>query len=222
MKLVDTLINLISKEKKNPKQHFARGSELALLSIDNDDFQPLSQIEGFLHSAQRIRAKGTWNSEDLTVLRRRLKGSSSSLMAKSMLQEADLGGVVFPNNSETISMKDLFSFCVSLTTVTLPDASDYVGSVDFNSVFRGCNKLNAVTNFNTYKRISDLSSAFSYCSVLSEITIFANPFPKGDMQTFEKVNRNIKITVPHGITIPSRWTQITPNNIIRKSVSSSE
>lgn len=204
--------NIISKkEKKDEETHTI--NESSFICISNTDWMPLSEA-GSLSEATSILAKGVWGNSEFETLRHKLRKDLPLLSANISLLQVDLSGVEISEESSTLNLKKLFSYCINLNEVILPDASSYKGNTNFHATFQGCNKLKQVPNFHTYKHITDLSSTFCFCYLLTEVTILAKPFPKGDKGTFNKVCSNLKMTIPHGTKMPSEWIQIKPENVL--------
>ena len=74
------------------------------------------------------------------------------------------GGYIIKYGTKTIA-DSAFSYCESLTSVTIPDSVTYIG----NSAFRTCTSLTSVTIPDSVTSICD--SAFRDCTSLTSITI---------------------------------------------------
>lgn len=218
MKLKELVLNKFNKKKKKEEEEKEYNPDPAIVCIGDGIYIPLSETSDQLSTANHIQAKGTWRNEDFILLRNLLKNSISSLAANVVLQKVDLGEVSLSRHSPSIEMKDLCKFCVNLTDLILPDASRYEGRVNFDAAFCGCSKLKRIEHFGTYKNISGLAGTFCYCSLLASIEILSDPLPKGDTETFHNTNREIALTVPADAEIPSTWSQINPQTIIRHTV----
>lgn len=211
-KIRDCVKNLFLKKEKK-KCHETRGNYLSTAKISYNGNAPvlLSAVEN-LSMATSIKGSGKWGCDDFTLLSQKLKSNLYPLSANTSLQKIDLGEICLREDSPAISFKKLFCYCVNVTTIILPNASQYTNSISFHATFKGCSRLKQIVNFETYQKISNLSSTFCYCCILEEIKIATLPLPTGDKETFQKAN-NIKVIVPHGTHIPDTWIQIKPQNI---------
>ncbi len=202
--------------QKKDEKYTISNPDPALICVDQSErYELLSEVDT-LSNASTIMAKGVWNDQDFIILRDKFRATLPSCVANVVLREVDMSDVKLDPSCDSIDLRGLFNFCVNLTNVSLPDATHFEGKVCFRSTFRGCSKLRELYNLATYRRISDLSGTFCYCTVLSSLELYAEPFPYGDSETFRKVNRNIRIMVPSGIRIPSDWSQLTLENIVFK------
>lgn len=202
------------KKKENEKKSY--NPDPAAIFIEEGKYILLHETGDQLSTMNFIKAKGTWENGDFILFKKKLKAGLSTLAANVILLEVDFGEISLSPHSSSLHMKDLFNFCVNLITVTLPDASHYQGEVNFEMTFCGCSKLKQINNFNTYKKISNFSGTFQYCSALSSIEILHIPLPKGNSETFQKVNKDIVVTIPKDAEIPSTWSPINLKNIIRR------
>lgn len=211
MKLKELFTSLApSKKETNPSTY---SDDSALISVNRFDYTPLSKIES-LNEASSITAKGVWDCNDFIALKRKLRMGSPPYIANIILKEINLENIELDHNHNFIDYKELFNFCVNLSKVVLPDASSYGGKVDFRATFRGCSKLKEIYNLSTYRHISDLRGTFCYCTLLSSVELFSSPLPSGDSDTFQKVNRDIRVIVSRGVRIPSDWIQLDAENIV--------
>ena len=209
MRLKELFTSLAQGKKET---NLSTDSDSALISVNKFDYTPLSKIES-LNEVSSITAKGTWDCNDFIMLKRKLRMGFPPYIANIVLKEINLENVELDHNHDFIDYKELFNFCVNLSQVILPDASSYGGKVNFRATFRGCSKLKEIYNLSTYRHISDLRGTFCYCTLLSSVELFSIPLPLGDSDTFQKVNRNILITVPQGTRLPMEWGQLSAENI---------
>ena len=87
----------------------------------------------------------------------------------------------------------LFSFCSSLTSVTIPNSVTTIGG----SAFSGCSALTSVNIPNSVTTTG--GSAFSGCSALTSVTI-PNSVTKIDNHTFEYCSTLTSINIPNSVT----------------------
>lgn len=214
MKLNTLFVHLFFQKKD--EECTILNSEPALVCVDHSGrYELLSEVET-LSNVSVLMAKGIWNDQDFIILRDKFRATLPSCVANVVLREVDMGDIKLDPSCDFIDLRGLFNFCVNLTRVILPDATLFEGKVCFHSTFRGCSKLRDLYNLATYRRISDLRGTFCYCTALSSLELYAEPFPQGDSETFRKVNRNIRITVPPDTRVSSDWSQLTLENIIFK------
>ena len=87
----------------------------------------------------------------------------------------------------------LFSFCSSLTSVTIPNSVTTIGG----SAFSGCSALTSVNIPNSVTTTG--GSAFSGCSALTSVNI-PNSVTKIDNHTFEYCSTLTSINIPNSVT----------------------
>lgn len=211
MKLKDLFTRKATIEKEE-KKSISQNSNPPRIKIDCNKYLLLPEIDT-LSTFSYVTVEGVLNNEDLLLLKDKLKAGLSSFAANAVLKEIDMGYAILDVNCTHIDFKEMFNFCINLANVILPDASSYEKETNFQATFRGCSKLKTIHNFNTYKHISNLNSTFCFCNLLSEIEITSNPLPKGNTDTFQKINRDFKIRIPQGAKIPSTWIQINTENV---------
>ena len=212
MGLRTIFLHLFSQEKRGDSSAYITDS--SLICVDqNGKYELLSEIVT-LRDVSILSAKGTWGQEDFSILKEKIRDGLPSGVANVMLREVDMKNVKLDFACDCIDLKKLFSYCVNLSQVVLPDASSYGGKVDFRATFRGCSKLKEIYNLSTYRHISDLRGTFCYCTLLSSVELFSSPLPSGDSDTFQKVNRDIRVIVSRGVRIPSDWIQLDAENIV--------
>ncbi len=212
MKSKKSFIERFKRNKKKIKKTQIRSNARIFINDEKDGILVCDAKD--LSSVTHLSGCGTWTNEDFNQLKQILKTGLSKMSANVSLHEINLSEVVLSKESPEISFKELFSYCVNLTKVTLPDATDYKRSINFHATFKGCSKLKTLLNMETYKQISDIRSTFYYCNLLSEIKISATPLPKGDEDTFLKVSHDIQVLIPQGAIIPSVWSQIKTENVV--------
>ena len=71
------------------------------------------------------------------------------------------------------SLSGVFSYCLNLTGVTLPEEGTTAGKISFYGIFYGCSSLESM-NISMFKNISDLTYAFSGCTNLTSVTLPTN------------------------------------------------
>ena len=212
MGLGEFFIRLFSQGKKEDR--FVRKTDPPVVCVDQSGRCELLSEIITLREVSALNAKGTWGQEDFLALKGKIRDGLPSGVANVVLREVDLKNVRLDPVCDSIDLKRLFSCCVNLCRVVLPDASSYGGEVGFQSAFLGCSKLKEIYNLSTYRHISDLKGTFCYCTLLSRVELFSIPFPAGDSDTFQKVNRDVRVVVPRGTRIPSLWVQLDDGNIV--------
>ena len=111
------------------------------------------------------------------------------------------GDVVIPssvtNNGTTYSVTSIgeraFSYCSSLTSVTIPNSVTSIG----NSAFRNCSGLTSVTIGNSVTSIGNY--AFCYCSSLTSVTI-PNSVTSIGNYAFSWCSGLTSVTIPNIVT----------------------
>ena len=212
MGLRTIFLYLFSQEKRENSSVYK--TDPSLICVDQDGkYELLSEIFT-LRDVSILSAKGTWGQEDFSILKEKIRDGLPSGVANVVLREVDMKNVKLDSSCDCIDFKKLFSYCVNLSKVVLPDASSYGGKAGFRATFLGCSKLKEIYNLSTYRHISDLRGTFCYCTLLSSVELFSIPLPLGDSDTFQKVNRDIRVIVPRGVRIPSDWAQLNAENIV--------
>ena len=86
-----------------------------------------------------------------------------------------------------------FYYCLSLTSITIPNSVTSIGS----SAFSNCSSLTSITIPNSVTSIGN--DAFSYCSSLTSITI-PNSVTSIGYEAFYKCSSLTSITIPNSVT----------------------
>ncbi len=105
---------------------------------------------------------------------------------------SSLTSLTIPNSVTTIG-NGAFSHCSSLTSLTIPNSVTTIG----NSAFSDCSSLTSITIPNSVTSIGDW--AFSYCSSLTSITI-PNSVTSIGNRTFSYCSALTSITIPNSVT----------------------
>ena len=103
-----------------------------------------------------------------------------------------LTSVTIPDTVTSIGFS-AFSYCTSLTSVTIPDTVTSIG----DSAFFNCSSLTSVTIPDTVTSIGD--SAFQYCSSLTSVTIPDSVTSIG-RNTFYHCSGLTSVTIPDSVT----------------------
>lgn len=217
MKLRDLFVRLFLRKGEN--LFLAKDIDPALVCVNQGGkYVFLSEIET-LENVSMLMAQGTWGYEDFILLKRKLRINIPSGAVNVVLHEVDMRNVRLDPTCDSIDFRGLFNFCLNLVTVILPDATDFEGSISFRNAFQGCSKLRKIYNLATYRRIFDLRGAFYYCMVLDALELYADPFPRIDSDTFQRINRDIRITLFESNCIPLDWVHLNAENVrVSKSV----
>ena len=101
------------------------------------------------------------------------------------LMSADLSG--FTNIK---SLNSVFSGCESLTTVTLPEDTDYADGISFFQAFRNCKSLTSPINLSGFTKISNLGHTFFGCESLTSVTLGSIPTSIDTSNAFYNTNPN--------------------------------
>ena len=98
----------------------------------------------------------------------------------------------------TVIKSYAFSYCSSLTSITIPDSVTSIG----DGAFRGCSSLTSITIPDSVTSIE--GQAFYGCSGLTSITIPDSVTSIGDY-AFHGCSSLTSITIPDGVTSIGRW-----------------
>ena len=125
---------------------------------------------------------------------------------------SSLTSITIPNSVTSIG-DSAFCDCCSLTSITIPNSITFIGTW----VFSGCNSLTSIDIPNSVTSIGD--RAFYQCSRLNSITI-PNSVTKIGQYTFKYCSKLTSINIPNsvtsigygafgyiGITLPKRYTE---------------
>ncbi len=111
----------------------------------------------------------------------------------------------------------VFNQCVALKTVTFSTAANN-NSVTMCQAFSGCSALEYIHNFNSFKKVSDLSSTFNNCSSLKEIRLGVEPSTVSTSNlsgTFTSANNTYLKYLGAGTTdIPQQWKDQDYKNFV--------
>ena len=110
---------------------------------------------------------------------------------------SSLTSITIPNSVTTIK-EYAFSNCSSLTSVTIPNSVTTIG----DNAFNGCSSLTSVTIPNSVTTIGGW--AFSDCSSLTSVTI-PNSVTTIREYTFDNCSSLTSVTIPNSVTTIGGW-----------------
>ena len=91
-----------------------------------------------------------------------------------------------------------FSFCTTITSVTIPDSVTSIGDY----AFQGCVKLTSITIPNSVKSIG--YCAFGYCTSLTSVTVPSSVTSIGD-SAFSGCRSLTSVTIPGSVNSIEKW-----------------
>lgn len=101
------------------------------------------------------------------------------------------------------------NYVSSLTSVKMPESNSYIGGIDMESAFNGCDKLTGDLNLSAFTNISKAFVTFRNCSSLESITLGGVPTIltyQGYENTFLNCSTDCKVYLPESVTeVPEGW-----------------